>query len=68
MEETGILENPALLNLVLPDFEPGQKARATRHAKLGADHPDSLEAMNNLAVAYQRAGKLDLALPLRSRR
>ena len=24
MEETGILENPALLSLVLPDFEPGQ--------------------------------------------
>jgi hypothetical protein len=23
MEETGILENPALLTLVLPDFEPG---------------------------------------------
>jgi hypothetical protein len=23
MEETGILENPALLSLVLPDFEPG---------------------------------------------
>jgi hypothetical protein len=23
MEETGILENTALLNLVLPDFEPG---------------------------------------------
>jgi hypothetical protein len=25
MEETGILENPALLSLVLPDFEPGQE-------------------------------------------
>jgi hypothetical protein len=25
MEETGILENPALLSLVLPDFEPGPK-------------------------------------------
>src|SRR5208283_1556760 len=24
MEETGILENPALLSLVLPDFEPGR--------------------------------------------
>jgi hypothetical protein len=24
MEETGILENPALLSLVLPAFEPGQ--------------------------------------------
>ena len=25
MEETGILENTALLKLVLPGFEPGQK-------------------------------------------
>jgi hypothetical protein len=25
MEETGILENAALLSLVLPDFEPGLK-------------------------------------------
>jgi hypothetical protein len=25
MEETGILENPALLTPVLPVFEPGQK-------------------------------------------
>ena len=27
MEETGILENPALLNLVLPHFEPGPDFR-----------------------------------------
>jgi hypothetical protein len=26
MEETGILENAALLSLVLPDFEPGQNS------------------------------------------
>jgi hypothetical protein len=25
MEETGILENPALLSVVLPIFEPGRK-------------------------------------------
>ncbi len=40
------------------------KARETRRAKLGADHPDTLESMNNLAVGYVEAGKLDLALPL----
>ena len=33
-------------------------------AKLGPDHPDTLTSMNNLALAYQAAGKLDLALPL----
>ena len=33
-------------------------------AKLGADHPDTLKSMNNLAQAYQSAGKLDLALLL----
>ena len=33
-------------------------------AKLGADHPDTLTSMNNLATGYQAAGKLDLALPL----
>ena len=35
-----------------------------RKAKLGPDHPDTLTSMNNLAMAYQDAGKLDLALPL----
>ena len=50
--------------------EPGkaivllEKARATRQAKLGPEHPDTLTSMNNLALAYQAAGKLDLALPL----
>src|SRR5437868_2045826 len=33
-------------------------------AKLGPDHPHTLMSMNNLATAYQAAGKLDLALPL----
>ena len=33
-------------------------------AKLGPDHPDTLTSMNNLAVGYQAAGKLDKALPL----
>jgi eukaryotic-like serine/threonine-protein kinase len=50
--------------------EPGkaivllEKARATYQAKLGPEHPDTLRCMNNLAQAYQAAGKLDLALPL----
>src|SRR5205085_5651804 len=33
-------------------------------AKLGADHPDTLNSMHNLATGYQAAGKPDLALPL----
>src|SRR5207244_1803264 len=35
-----------------------------RKAKLGADHPDTLASMSNLAVDCRDAGKLDLALPL----
>jgi serine/threonine protein kinase len=40
------------------------RARATYAAQLGLEHPDTLNSMNNLAVAYEAAGKLDLALPL----
>ena len=31
---------------------------------LGADHPDTLTSRNNLAGAYQSAGRLDEAIPL----
>jgi len=41
-----------------------EKARATREAKLGSDHPDTLASMNSLAASYLDAGKLDQALPL----
>ncbi len=40
------------------------KARATRSSALGADHPDTLASMNNLAAGYHAAGQLDKALPL----
>jgi tetratricopeptide (TPR) repeat protein len=36
----------------------------TSEAKLGADHPDTLQSRNDLALAYQAAGQLDRALPL----
>jgi serine/threonine protein kinase len=39
-------------------------ARDTRQAKLGADHPDTLTSMNNLALGYRAAGQLAKALPL----
>jgi eukaryotic-like serine/threonine-protein kinase len=50
--------------------EPGkaivllEKARGTRQAKLGPEHPHTLSSMNDLAAAYQAAEKPDLALPL----
>jgi serine/threonine protein kinase len=50
--------------------EPGkaivllERARATIQAKLGPEHPDTLNSMNSLAQAYWEARKLDLALPL----
>jgi tetratricopeptide (TPR) repeat protein len=40
------------------------KAMETFKAKLGPEHPYTLTSMNDLATAYQNAGKLDLALPL----
>ncbi len=41
-----------------------EKARATRVAKLGPDHPDTFTSMANLASGYQAAGQLGRALPL----
>jgi serine/threonine protein kinase len=44
--------------------EVHNKALATRKAKLGPDHPDTLVSMNNLAVAYQASGQLGKAMTL----
>jgi tetratricopeptide (TPR) repeat protein len=41
-----------------------EKARATRAAKLGPDHPSTLISMNSLALGYGADGQLDRALPL----
>lgn len=41
-----------------------EKALATYRSQLGRDDPKTLRSMNNLAGAYQNAGKLALALPL----
>jgi serine/threonine protein kinase/tetratricopeptide (TPR) repeat protein len=41
-----------------------QKALATRRAKLGPDHPDTLTSMNDLALAYQESDQLAKAMPL----
>src|SRR6516164_6028215 len=41
-----------------------QKVLATRKAKLGPDHPDTLISMNELAWAYQDSGQLAKAVTL----
>jgi serine/threonine protein kinase/tetratricopeptide (TPR) repeat protein len=41
-----------------------ERALELRRAKLGPEHPNTLESMNNLAAAYQAAGQLQDALPL----
>jgi tetratricopeptide (TPR) repeat protein len=41
-----------------------QKARATREQTLGADHPDTLTSLNNLAELYRERGKYEEAEPL----
>jgi len=38
------------------------KALATRKARLGTDHPDTLGSMNSQALAYEAAGKLPQAV------
>ena len=35
-----------------------------RHAELGGEHPDTISAMNNVAVAYQEQGRFDDAVSL----
>src|SRR5262249_50026455 len=48
-------------DLAMPLWEESLKLTK---AKLGADHPQTLSAMNDLATGYLEAGKRDLALPL----
>jgi tetratricopeptide (TPR) repeat protein len=47
--------------MALPLFE---EAWRQRKAKLGPDHPDTLIALDKLAVGYHAAGRIDAALPL----
>ena len=37
---------------------------ANRSAKIGIDHPDTLRAMSNLALAHQHAGRTDAAVKM----
>jgi hypothetical protein len=56
----------SLLRLGLPDraIPLFASSRATRETLLGADDPDTLTSMNNLARGYHEASQLDLAVPL----
>jgi tetratricopeptide (TPR) repeat protein len=41
-----------------------EQALADRERVLGADHPDTLASRNNLAGAYESAGRLGEAIPM----
>ena len=41
-----------------------ERAWNVRRERLGADHSDTLASMNQLAMAYQDAGRFDQAIPL----
>ena len=45
-------------------FTVFQRALDLRREKLGEDDPATLDSMNNLAMAYHDAGRLDLAIPI----
>jgi tetratricopeptide (TPR) repeat protein len=76
---TGILHTLELIESLLPHYEGDRRASehaldeaiglyeqtlADRERILGADHPDTLSSRNNLAGAYESAGRLDEAIGL----
>ncbi|MGP0068796.1 MAG: tetratricopeptide repeat protein [Isosphaeraceae bacterium] len=52
------------LGLPRESFAAFQKALAIRLRQMGADHSETLESSQNLAMAYQDAGRLDQAIPI----
>ncbi len=75
MSWCGILAALALVLIALPSWSQGQSPRtgaiAAGHKKLqerqttlGADHPDTLQARNDLAEAYRAFGELEKAIGL----
>ncbi len=52
------------LGLPAKSFTAFQRAATLRRETLGEDHPDTLAAMHNLAMAYQDAGEYDQAIPI----
>ena len=45
-------------------FTVFQQVLSLRREKLGEDEPATLDSMNNLAMAYYDAGRLDQAIPM----
>jgi sirohydrochlorin ferrochelatase len=41
-----------------------KRALYVRRERLGEDHPDTLNSVNHLAMAYQDLGRLDQAIPV----
>jgi eukaryotic-like serine/threonine-protein kinase len=52
------------LGMVHESFAVFQSALEIRRGHLGEDHADTLESCQNLAMAYQDAGRHDLAIPI----
>jgi serine/threonine protein kinase len=52
------------LGMHLESFTIFQRALDLRRKELGEDHPTTLTSMNNVAMAYYDAGRLDLAIPV----
>ena len=61
---TAIGETFGGLGMHQESFTVFQRALSLRREKLGEDHPATLDSMNNLAMAYHDAGRLDLAIPI----
>jgi serine/threonine protein kinase len=52
------------LGLPRESFAAFQRALEIRRRQLGEDHSETLESCQNLAMAYQDAGRLDQAIPI----
>lgn len=68
IEEASVRSNLAVALRLSGDLNGAQveveKVLALRSATLGADHPDTLHALQFLAVLAQQRGALDVALPM----
>jgi tetratricopeptide (TPR) repeat protein/tRNA A-37 threonylcarbamoyl transferase component Bud32 len=64
---TAIGETFGGLGMARESFAAFQRALNLRRRGLGDDHPDTLKALHHLAMAYQDAGRLDMAIPILER-
>ncbi len=52
------------LGMARESFSAFQRAADLRRQRLGPDHPETLKSLQNLAMAYQDAGRIDEAIPI----